>query len=256
MTKAYLKEIFSGIQGEGLWVGYRQIFVRFLGCDLRCNWCDTPESLQIKQESPFSFEKTAGERDFAISDNPVSLEDLCQLIVNLDQKVNHHSISLTGGEPLLQADFIKVFLTKLKNNFDFKPLIYLETGGHKPKELQKIVQIIDFISFDLKLPSSTLEKPLWEQHKEFIKIAKTKKGYAKAVLTAQTTMDDLKIACDLLKNSPFEMILQVVSQIPNKTNYAIPLPEQIIEWQNYVIKVLGSQRVRVMPQTHKFIGQL
>ena len=39
---ATIQEIFSGIQGEGVLVGVRQIFLRFHGCQLHCRYCDTP----------------------------------------------------------------------------------------------------------------------------------------------------------------------------------------------------------------------
>jgi len=38
---ARLIEVFSAIQGEGLNVGTRQIFIRFALCDLRCQFCDS-----------------------------------------------------------------------------------------------------------------------------------------------------------------------------------------------------------------------
>ena len=40
--KLRIAEIFSSIQGEGIWVGTPSIFVRVSGCNLRCVWCDTP----------------------------------------------------------------------------------------------------------------------------------------------------------------------------------------------------------------------
>ena len=41
MNKIKIKEIFESIQGEGPYVGYKQLFVRFCNCNLKCNYCDT-----------------------------------------------------------------------------------------------------------------------------------------------------------------------------------------------------------------------
>ncbi|MDF1532664.1 MAG: 7-carboxy-7-deazaguanine synthase QueE, partial [ANME-2 cluster archaeon] len=40
----FLGEIFNSIQGEGIFTGMRQVFVRFQGCPLHCDYCDTPQS--------------------------------------------------------------------------------------------------------------------------------------------------------------------------------------------------------------------
>ena len=37
-----ISEIFYSIQGEGTLVGVPSVFVRTSGCNLRCEWCDTP----------------------------------------------------------------------------------------------------------------------------------------------------------------------------------------------------------------------
>ncbi|HNS26376.1 MAG TPA: 7-carboxy-7-deazaguanine synthase QueE, partial [Methanobacteriaceae archaeon] len=36
--KTRINEVFSSIQGEGKLVGRRQVFIRFSGCNLDCNY--------------------------------------------------------------------------------------------------------------------------------------------------------------------------------------------------------------------------
>ena len=52
-----ISEIFYSIQGEGVLVGMPSVFIRTSGCNLRCEWCDTPytswnpegESLSVEE---------------------------------------------------------------------------------------------------------------------------------------------------------------------------------------------------------------
>ena len=39
--KIKIKEIFDSIQGEGPYVGEKQLFVRTTKCNLNCKYCDT-----------------------------------------------------------------------------------------------------------------------------------------------------------------------------------------------------------------------
>lgn len=102
LSEAQLLEVFSSIQGEGGLIGYRQVFVRMAGCNLDCKYCDTDFSPQ----DYCRIEDAPGSGQFRNVPNPVALEVLAGII---DQWVErspgmHHSISLTGGEPLLQGE--------------------------------------------------------------------------------------------------------------------------------------------------------
>ena len=96
MLSGYLSEIYSAVQGEGPLVGVRQIFLRFALCDLRCVWCDTPDSLVRTKKC--TVEEKSGQRMFSEVENPLSEHDLFQYIKNLEPEF-HHSFSITGGEP-------------------------------------------------------------------------------------------------------------------------------------------------------------
>src|SRR3989338_7172358 len=118
--KADIAEIFSSIQGEGIFLGARQIFVRFKDCNMKCVFCDEPKDLDSRSYSP---------------------QELTDEIKRWEQDEKpHHSISLTGGEPLLYANFLREFLKLLKRE-GLKT--YLETNGTLPGELSKVISLVD-----------------------------------------------------------------------------------------------------------------
>ncbi|MEG6586030.1 7-carboxy-7-deazaguanine synthase QueE [Dendrosporobacter sp. 1207_IL3150] len=236
-------EVFSSIQGEGQYVGCRQVFVRLAGCNLQCIYCDTPTSRAISDSC--RIEQTPGKRDFFIFDNPFMLSELVNKINNLLVHP-HHSVSFTGGEPLCQADALNQVISGIKGK------IYIETNGTLPKELKKIINNIDIVSMDIKMPDVTGSE-LWDVHKEFLKIAADKEVFVKLVVTGTTQKQFFEKAVELVTsvNRKIPLILQPVTPI----NGCIPiLPEEVLELQSLALKSLDI--VKVIPQTHKFIDQL
>ena len=51
MKKARIADIFSSVQGEGIYAGEPQVFVRFYGCKYNCRFCDTHLSAYNKYTS-------------------------------------------------------------------------------------------------------------------------------------------------------------------------------------------------------------
>lgn len=255
---ARLIEVFSAIQGEGLNVGTRQIFIRFALCDLRCHFCDSAHTWQAP--ATCQVEQTPGVRDFATHPNPVSLPILLEWIDRQNQPGLHDSISLTGGEPLLHAPFLVEFLPLLKNSTGLP--IYLETGGHRPPQLAMILPYLDSVGMDIKLPSVSGE-PHWQEHAEFLQMCHDSQVefFVKIIISHQTDPAELEQAAELVAacTSTIPVFLQPVTPLETphhlyQTALLPPTPEQVLAWQALMKRRL--RHVRVVPQTHKMISQL
>lgn len=239
-----LIEIFSSIQGEGKYVGCRQIFVRFEGCNLDCTYCDT-------ENAPGSHafceaEAHAGDRDFIKLKNPLSVDAVAEHINKMLAEVPHQAVSFTGGEPLIHATFIR----ELAARIDTK--IFLETNGTLDKKLAEIIDITDIISMDIKLPS-IVSAPQWEAHRRFLEIARTKDLYIKIVVADETTDEEFRTAIELVADVAPSALL-IIQPVTPFGGCAAASPEKILRYQNYALTKLTD--VRVIPQTHKMIGQI
>ncbi|OEH85736.1 hypothetical protein BHU72_02850 [Desulfuribacillus stibiiarsenatis] len=247
MTKfTNVVEVFSGIQGEGPIVGYRQIFIRFTGCQLNCQYCDTNFAIQEQA----LIEESPGRRNFLKVSNPLSDFDLYTFVKVLNEQLEHHSISLTGGEPLLHADFLQSFLPMVQ---PIGVQVYLETNGLLTEELQKVLPWIDVIGMDIKLESATQEVTQWEVHKEFLELAKDKNVFVKVVCSEKSTKDEIQRVARLVQavGVDIPLILQPVTAFQSCHS---PTPQQVIDFMDTAL--LTHKLVRVIPQTHVMLQQL
>lgn len=253
---ANLIEIFSAIQGEGTNVGTRQIFVRFGGCDLRCHYCDSQHTWQ--KQPTCEIEQTPGQRDFQTYSNPIEPSQLLTWISQQHQPHLHDSISFTGGEPLLHAPFLAQFLPQVKELI--KLPIYLETGGHRPQQLSQILPYLDLIGMDIKLPSVSGENH-WVQHREFLNLCKSHgvDVFVKTIVSETTNPEELRQAAQLIAeiDDSIVVFLQPMTALEKPhtaLNLTAPTPAQVLTWQALMKEYLPH--IRVIPQTHKMIGQL
>lgn len=87
-----ISEIFYSIQGEGALVGVPSVFVRSSGCNLRCNWCDTPYASWNPEGEP---------------------RTIPQILAEIGNHPSARHVVLTGGEPMIAKD-IRLLVSAIK----------------------------------------------------------------------------------------------------------------------------------------------
>lgn len=219
MNKVKIKEIFESIQGEGPYVGYKQLFVRFCNCNLKCNYCDTEFS----------------------SDNDYEQYNPCELADKVNSYKTIHSVSLTGGEPLLSAEFLKEFLPRTDKK------IYLETNATLAEKFEEIKPFVDIVSADIKLESATGIKGSYKFHEKFFEQCKGIETFAKIVFNSKITDEEIDNCCKLGKKFEIELVLQpemINDKMSVSSNFAADVLDKFL---------YKYENVRLIPQVHKFL---
>ncbi len=125
-----ISEIFYSIQGESSLAGMPCVFIRLQGCNMRCVWCDTDYSLDVKVKA-----------------NLMTINEIADKV----KDYNCNFICVTGGEPLMQKE-----VTQLLEYFcDKNYRVSLETNGYYSLENidKRVKKVVDF-----KCPDSGMSK--------------------------------------------------------------------------------------------------
>ncbi|WP_048182588.1 7-carboxy-7-deazaguanine synthase QueE [Methanosarcina sp. MTP4] len=252
---APIREIFCSVQGEGPYVGARQAFVRFFGCNLNCKYCDT----DFSNPGTCDYEKGEGSGSFEKAQNPISalqLKDMLQPFKNL------HSVSLTGGEPLLHTDFIEE-LDKL----DLSAPLYLESNMTLPEQARKVKDRVAYVAGDFKLPEALgLENPEARETREAhientiecfrtLRKSETRDCFCKIVVSRDSDPASVVSAVDAIAGYVSCVILQPETRIESpevgiNTQSSV---RTLIELQSMLLEKIDT---RIIPQTHRMWGCL
>ena len=214
-----ISEIFESIQGEGLFIGEKHLFVRLFGCNLACKYCDTnvPDD-----KKAVVLTKSA-----------------------LYDEIKHYSaetISFTGGEPLLQSEFLRDFLAEYKSSL--KKKIYLETNGSLPYNLRDVIDYVDVVAMDIKLESATGQKNDFSTNDEFLLVARDSNVFAKVVFDENITDKEIIGLANLGLKHGIEIILQPKMPISKKLDMTAIFQKLYSKYS----------RIRLIPQVHKFLN--
>jgi 7-carboxy-7-deazaguanine synthase len=248
MINASVEEIYSSIQGEGPWVGQRHIFVRFMGCDIRCCYCDTPEAGHREDsegaQRDCRVQRSTVSTEYERVPNPLSAFQLTEFCTRLIvQGPSCPTLSLTGGEPLLQHEFLMEWLPHVRKDFR----IYLETSGTHYRAMEDIRGLVDVVSMDFKLPSATGLGPFWDEHNKFLSVIQGKSVFIKAVATRNTQIVDILTSSHIIA----KIDVSIPFIIQPASGQLAPEPGTLLEFQNAALRIL--QDVRVIPQVHKVL---
>lgn len=132
-------ECFTSFSGEAglIPVGARTVFFRFGGCNLHCEWCDTPETInpvETKMSSAIGWlEKIEAE----LAQNRTS------------------NLIVTGGEPLQYQGELVAMLFCIKRAHPFITIQVETNGSFIPSE--ELSALVDCFVYDIKPPSSGYE---------------------------------------------------------------------------------------------------
>jgi len=134
-----INSIYRATEGEGMFVGRPQIFVRYQGCAVGCLNCDSKDTWEFG--------------DSYIQDLETILDKIHS--EGLDGKIKN--VSITGGDPLhpMHVPHVLELVKRLKEK---KYYINIEAAG--TRVVEDIFDLVDFISFDLKTPSTGVQTPL------------------------------------------------------------------------------------------------
>lgn len=166
-----------------------------------------------------------------------------------------HSVSFTGGEPLLQIDFLKE-ASELLVSEGFK--LFLETNGSLPNCALKIADLFEYCCCDIKDESAGAAldwAALVEKEFQTIQIFSDakKKVFAKVVVTSETKSKNIEWYAIELAKMECPLCIQIVTPLGEVKK---PTIKQLFQFTEAASKYLDKNDVSLSIQAHKFVGIL
>ena len=234
---ARVSEIFTSIEGEGIFVGKKTLFIRFSGCHLKCRWCDTKYALPLDSGTEYQIDE---------------IEDL---IIRELQPFTY-KVNFTGGEPLLQTDAVIKLADFIKKQTNLKT--YIESSCFDSELFSKVLPYIDICKIEFKTDDSkVVENEVYDSlllnEIKCLELAveSNKTTYIKIVLTNSTNLESFKnLVYNISKKIKPSDILGFIIQPSHGVDQ--PTVNKLLDTYDIVQPMFPE--VRIIPQLHKEIG--
>ena len=227
-----IAEIFGPtIQGEGPNTGKKSIFVRVVGCDFDCEWCD----------SKFAWHKN--ENTIIYKEEELAVEILNRCIIS-----NTEQVILTGGNPCLY-DFDKIIDLLHFNDIQ----VDVETQGSiLPKWLNKL----DLVVISPKAPSSK-QPDVWENIYQWLQENRAIKTAIKIPVFNEEDIDFVdKYYRLIISPDKFENLKLYINVGNTDTQEKEDISKRVLQdYKKLIDKICKSnmKNVYVMPQMHTLV---
>lgn len=218
-----INEIFLSVQGEGLHVGERTVFVRFYGCPLRCVWCDQPEALSHTGVGRYEEMTPETVRDRVLA---------C---------MGARRICLTGGEPVIAPRAGLLWLLRELKASGF--WLSVETSG--ARVVEELFELIDFWTVAPKGSSAeTFEGDVVEAQtptlRRYLAVPESRRQFKFVLQRKEDVEDAVRILDELDYHG--SIVLQ--------PEHGRGEGRSIFEWWPWE----RYPEARLIPQTHKMVG--
>jgi 7-carboxy-7-deazaguanine synthase len=235
-NRVQLSEIFTSIEGEGILIGTKTLFIRMAGCHLGCIWCDTGYALPLNSGKEY----TLGH-----------VKDM----ISKELRPNTYKANFTGGEPLLQhyavADLARFIKDKgLKT--------YLESSCFDSHRFEKVLPFIDICKIEFKMRDSKAVDS--ERHDRLLinerecldlSIECSKTTYIKIIVTASSSIGEFR---NLLQDVFTHIETRDLAGFIIQPSSAMDEPslEKLLMFYDAAYPIYHN--VRIIPQLHKLMG--
>lgn len=236
-ARARVSEIFTSIEGEGIFVGKKTMFIRLSGCHLKCRWCDTKYALPLDSGTDYQ------------------IDEIKDLIIK-ELRPFTYKVNFTGGEPLLQTEAVIELADFIKKQTNLKT--YMESSCFDSELFSKVLPYIDICKIEFKTDDSNVV-----EDKEYdnlllneircleLAVESNKATYIKIVVTNSTNLESFKnLVYNISKRIKPSDILGFIIQ----PSFGMDQPTVNKLLDTYDIVEPMFPEVRIIPQLHKEIG--
>lgn len=236
-ARARVSEIFTSIEGEGIFVGKKTLFIRLSGCHLKCRWCDTKYALPLDSGIDYQIDE---------------IKDL----ITKELQPFTYKVNFTGGEPLLQTEAVIELADFIKKQTNLKT--YMESSCFDSELFCKVLPYIDICKIEFKTDDSKVIED--EEYDNLLlneikclelAVESSKATYIKIVVTNSTNLESFKnLVYNISKKIKPSDILGFIIQ----PSFGIDQPTVNKLLDTYDIVQPMFPEVRIIPQLHKEIG--